>query len=254
MILINLVMLILSWTVAFFSLRAYARASFNKIDSLYWGVSFLLVGINFFVYSLLEIFPPINLTLHAYTCHFIDSYVWLIQVSIAVRLRQAFNDRSNRTIRITRIISEVVKVILLSAFLTTSLYNLSFFNADYMNNIQLLGNRRLDFLVEGIHAFIAFSIMILVPSLSYYNFVKIGAGLVGVSEVLQIVNIYLYQYQNIHFLNAEWITAILGVFAMLLGVLSINKETHIHEKRKEQRVEETSIPHVKKLIEQKGEE
>lgn len=234
-LLVNISMLLISWAAAFYSMRIYARASFNKIDSLHWGVSFFLIGLNFIMYIGIGFAAPTSYISHSIVAHFIDSYVWLTQFAIAVRLWQAYKERRNRTVRITRIVAEIAKVALLASFIVIVFADIENMHLPFKLNMQLLGNQKLDMVVETTHAMLALGIAIFVPTISFYKLVKFGFLLLSVSEFIQVYNVASYYYLEQNLLMVEWILAVIGLFAVFTGVLAINKLSEAKDQRKKER-------------------
>lgn len=245
-LLVNVSMLVLSWIAAFYSMRIYAKASYNKIDSLHWGVSFFLIGLNFLMYIGIGFFVPTSYISHSVAAHFIDSYIWLTQIAIAIRLWQAYTDKKNLCIRLTRIVAEVLKVVILGCFIIVMFDALDEMYLPFKLNMQLLGSQELDMVVETIHALLALGIAIFVPYISFYKLVKLGFLLLSISEFIQVYNVASYYYLDQSLLVVEWVLAVIGLFAVLTGVLAVNKMAEDKERRyKERRVEGTDIKFMK---------
>jgi len=234
-LLVNIAMLVISWVAAFYSMRIYARASHNKIDSLHWGVSFFLIGLNFIMYIGIGFSQPTSYISHSIAAHFIDSYIWLTQFAIAVRLWQAYREKTNRVVRITRIVAEIVKVSMLTSFIIIVFADIENMYLPFKLNMQLLGNKRLDVIVETTHAMLALGIALFVPTISFYKLVKFGFLLLSVSEFIQVYNVASYYYLKQNLLMMEWILAVIGLFAVFTGVLAINKLAVEKDQRKKER-------------------
>ena len=250
---INILMVIASWATAFIALKAYVKASFNKIDSLQWGVSFLSTGLIFIIYFFVEILQPIKYQSLSVLVHFLETYVLLTQLFIAVRLLQASRKRSNSIIRLTRVGAEVIKGSIMAIIFLYMIRNMNYFYVPFRSNLVLFDIKIGDYYIEGLHIILSFLIAIIIPSLSYYKLVKFGFLFIGLKEIVQIVNLKYFLYMNNNLILIEWSIFIIGLISIFFGILAIDKTTKEHNNRQvDRRTEETDISHIKKIEENKN--
>jgi len=251
---INLLIIGTSWATAFIALRAYMQASFNKIDSLHWGVSFLSTGLIFVIYFVVEITQPLRYQSLSILVHFLETYVLLTQLFIAIRLLQAAKKRSNTVIRFTRVGAEIFKGSVMAILFLFMIRNMNYFYVPFRSNLALFDIKTGDYILEFSHLILAVSISIIIPALSYYKLVKIGFLLIGMKELIQLANLHAYLYMNDFLITIEWSFFIIGLMAVFFGILAIDKTTKEHNHRiVDRRTEETDVNHIKKIEENKNE-
>lgn len=249
---INLLIIVLSWITAFFSIRSYIKASFNKTDSLYWGLSFILIGFTFLLHLISSYLSAIDYKSLSVVIHFLNSYILLTQFFIVIRLFQEYTNKSNREVRISRVLAGFFKISLLGLFVYFLLvnFNFTFFNTPPNQNLQIFDLNKGDIILESIHSAILLIMVILIPNISYYCMLQLGFFLILVSKVFQIINIVSYQYSHCLLITFEWMTYILGTISILLSVLAITKTTYSCDARKEdRRAEECDLKQIQKLKE-----
>lgn len=241
---------IFSTIAAYYSIKSYVNADFNKIDSLYFGVAFAINSISIITQMIfLYIEPYYSMIV---VIHYIDTLVFLTFLSVSIRLFQANIESSNFSVRITRSLYLIFKFLILSSFIAFIISSKCV--EPERVNMMLLARPYMDIILETFHAGIAFIIFLFVPSISYYIFLKIGSLLFSISEILQVYNVWKFDYNNTLIENYEHIIAILGFMSLSIGVILLQKFVEMHDKRKSKRRNTVSLPFVKKVIkEQKNE-
>lgn len=243
-----IIIALLTLLSAYLSTRAYIRASFNKIDSLFFGSCFTLM----FISTVGQIF---HLTLVPLTysfiimIHFLESYVLLKFLSITIRLWQAEHKHSNRSIRITRafLFTSTILVLATTVAITFSCND----PVPKTLRLELLARPYMDYYIEGLHALLSFLVFLFMPRVKFYFMLKIGALFFAISEVMQIVNLYLYNYGNADMSTIEHSIAMLGFISLSLGIIGMHVIMELNEERKNPRddkEEATSLPFIKKIF------
>lgn len=221
----NILMSFFAGVVAYYGLKNYITADYNKIDSMNWGVSFLLVCIVFLIGLISDFLPIQNFSVLAAITHLTDSFVFVLQFLVAIRLRTSiyskFTEKQNRIIRV---ISLTTFVLMFSVVIPIHLYNPST-EPSTSWSIQLISSdiHLMDVVLETIHMIMALSIFLLIPAVLEYKYYKFGILLIGISEGIQLKNMLEHKYLSESCLMLEWFTAVLGVFLMSLAIYKIQR-------------------------------
>lgn len=243
-IILNIIIIGLVTYATVVSLKAYLNAQFNKIDSLYWGSSFL----TFLVYlicSMMLIYYMPNmiedkplLQAHINGLQLLELYAILLILGVTIRLKQSFKENSNKSIRIVRVLYEGVKIAILFCFMVLISYSCG----EYLEyevigkeRLMLLASYELTIKVQAIKVILLLTSFILMPILYFYTLIKIALLLLALSEIIQIINIYNYIYTNIELIQIENIIALLGIISATLGVIGIQKSIKDYEKENEKK-------------------
>ena len=209
-------------------IRLYLKASYNKIDSMYWGLSFFV----FFIYLLLVFLFNVAyerlstagvLQAHINGLQYLELYAIFLMLAVAVRLRQAILNHSELQIRVCRLGVEVFKIILLLFFIILVSQELTPNQYDYRGHsrLMLLATCELTLLFQSWKSLLLLLTFFLLPSLGFYLLIKLGVGFLALSEMTQIINIQHSMYFDPTLLMLESLFALIGVVLGLVGVLGV---------------------------------
>jgi hypothetical protein len=215
----NLLFILMSFCIAYFALKFYIISPYNNIDGLYWGLSFFFAGTGYIIYLINSIFYIHNNNIIAFIIHLNDTFVFFLQTVIALKIAFVYKDNL-KTMRYKTL--RVIMSFLFIFFTSFSIYKYSFIPIQELDTfLQTIGNKVLDIGFETLHVFSSFLIALVLPNVIPYKFVRFGFIFIGVSEILQILNIIFFSYQINYLFIFEWAITIIGMLAITTGLFII---------------------------------
>lgn len=224
---INLFFIVACGIVTYYALRRYFTTRFNHTHTLYWGLSFIVIGGGFAIY-LVDALVGFGhyATIAARVVHMSDSLGWWLQllaVMYSVGFCSCAQDKVCNKSFCTRKTQRTALMALLLALLMIPAFVPYYYDTSATQGIITLQRTNavwLDVFYETIHAAIAFTIVYYVryaEALGIY--LSVGFAFVGISELLQLVNILAYGYTEMSLLNIEWALAVVGMLVIMVEVV-----------------------------------
>jgi hypothetical protein len=188
----------------------------------------LLIGsiclmISFFIYLFCDIFGCYTSQL-SFSLHIFDTLIFFVQCRGVIILNNIFYKEKNINQSITGIFfMTFIMIIISSVGMFISPYY-SLLENKGLYGLQIIGIRSLDAYFELIHAVFCFLIFSFIPFIKKLYLLKMGFVAIGISEIIQILNIMSFKYGSTTLFIIEWITAIIGIICINLSFLILEKK------------------------------
>jgi len=219
-IITSLVFIICCVYIGIPSILSWKKAKENHEFIFNFGVSFIILAFTFVIYFTSEFTDMSSFVL---TIHLLDTFVFFKQLqAIEYIMRKCDIGKNSKKLRIG---TNMVTFIFILMF-GCSLYGYGLDGSHIgMQGLQIIGYLPLDILFEVCHTLIAFYIFYRLTNYNGFIYLKIGFLFVAMSEIFQLLNIIMYNYNMALLYIFEWILANAGILLMFISTfLTLRKE------------------------------
>lgn len=217
---VNIILSVCSLAIMLITARAYVTAKDNHSAALYWGSSFFLNTIIYAVYLYAELKGYYSFK-YSLALHLLETFAYMSQFKVAVQLFFSSRDFSQKLKRSVKLAYSVILPILFIHFVTflgEGHYSVS--SCGFMG-LQTVGFKGLDVYFETFQSVLSMGVCLLLPFRSYFVNLKIGFGLLALSDIIQIVNIVKFNYGNAVLQQVEWAMITTATIMSVIGIVHL---------------------------------
>jgi hypothetical protein len=202
------------------SLTKYFQSDNDDYEhTLYWGTSFALMALVFFIYMMRNYIPSNLVYSTAKVTHVLDSFIFWYQfmalvIVVTDRFKFPLFIKTLDSGRVMRLISWVTFILCITVpIMLTNVSPHVHMNTQGLVGFQIVGDYYRDIAYEIFHSGYAFFIAYLLLQIRLkYCYLYAGFIMIGISELIQLYNIVFFYYYNETLQFVEWAFAVVGIF------------------------------------------